>query len=231
MAEKVDKRKKPVVNIDIDTEKIVARFPSATEAAEAEKDKGSSISQGSISYCCNGIIKTTGGYLWMFESDACDPEILKRRIRAAKATKRRPSAKMQSTRAPKKGKVVQKGLKTGIRIKVFDSAKEAHKKTNIPEKDILYCCHGLTEEAGEFAWEFKGSSSKGKRQRTPLKKEDIKKIAKIDTEFCEIVEVFASPREVVEKEDAIKTEEDVLACCLGVTDTLDGYQWSPIRRL
>jgi hypothetical protein len=53
---------RPVLKIDIETDKILERFNSIVEASEKTK-----IIADTISRCCNNISKSAGGFRWEFE--------------------------------------------------------------------------------------------------------------------------------------------------------------------
>jgi hypothetical protein len=56
-------REKAIIQFD-KNENIINKFKSA---AEAERQTG--FHQSLISYCCNGVRKTHGGYVWKFNND------------------------------------------------------------------------------------------------------------------------------------------------------------------
>lgn len=59
---RVEKVSKPVLQIDLETNKIIDGYPSANEAARKLK-----IDQGGISYCCRGKYKTYKGFKWQYK--------------------------------------------------------------------------------------------------------------------------------------------------------------------
>lgn len=52
----------PVLQLDINTGRVISEYPSAREA-----ERQLNISQGSISKCCNGKQKTAGGFKWKYK--------------------------------------------------------------------------------------------------------------------------------------------------------------------
>ena len=58
----VEKRSKPVLQIDKETNEVIAEYPSAREAA-----RKLNIDQGSISACCRGKQKTAYGFKWQYK--------------------------------------------------------------------------------------------------------------------------------------------------------------------
>ena len=56
------KKSKTVLQLDINTRKIINEFPSAMEAC-----RQTGISFQNISACCNGKLKTSGNYIWKYK--------------------------------------------------------------------------------------------------------------------------------------------------------------------
>ena len=57
-----EKQSTPVLQIDKDTNEVIAEYPSTAEAGRQLK-----IWQGNISNCCRGRYKTTGGYKFVYK--------------------------------------------------------------------------------------------------------------------------------------------------------------------
>lgn len=57
-----EKRSKKVLQIDKNTNEVVAEFPSASQAA-----RETGFSQGNISSCCKGVYKQAYGYIWKYK--------------------------------------------------------------------------------------------------------------------------------------------------------------------
>ena len=55
---------KPVLQIDLEANQIIAEYPSAIEAGRQLK-----LNQGSISACCNGKRKTAGCFKWEYKKE------------------------------------------------------------------------------------------------------------------------------------------------------------------
>lgn len=55
------KRSKPVLQLDINTGRVISEYPSVMEAA-----RKLNINQGGISNCCNGKCKTYKGFKWKY---------------------------------------------------------------------------------------------------------------------------------------------------------------------
>lgn len=58
------KLSKPVLQIDLETNQIISKYPSEIEAA-----RQLNINQGGISNCCRGKCKTAYGYKWKYEKE------------------------------------------------------------------------------------------------------------------------------------------------------------------
>ena len=55
------KKSKPILQIDINTGEVINEFPSGKEV-----ERQLEISNGNISNCCNGKLKTAYGYIWRY---------------------------------------------------------------------------------------------------------------------------------------------------------------------
>lgn len=60
----VEKLSRPILKLDVNTEQIVAEYPSTMEA-----ERQLNISNSNISMCCNGKRKTAGGYKWRYKKE------------------------------------------------------------------------------------------------------------------------------------------------------------------
>lgn len=58
----IEKRSMPILQIDLETNQIIAEYPSANEAA-----RKLNIHQGNISECCRGEQKTAYGFKWKYK--------------------------------------------------------------------------------------------------------------------------------------------------------------------
>ena len=59
-----EKNSKPVLQIDINTNEIIAEYPSTMEA-----ERQLNISNSNISMCCNLKYKTAGGFKWQYKKE------------------------------------------------------------------------------------------------------------------------------------------------------------------
>lgn len=58
------KLSKPVLQLDLETNQIIAEYPSARGA-----ERQLNIYNGGISYCCRGERKTAGGFKWVYKKE------------------------------------------------------------------------------------------------------------------------------------------------------------------
>ena len=126
---------------------FICTFPSVNEAAQSVHISPSTISRA----CCHNTVSR--GYLWKFAEDNTDlviPDNINRRIH-----------KPHRTRTDILGKQVAQYSKDGFLICTYESAKEAHEKTNINYGDICSCCKGqkgsngrLKHTAGGYIWKY-----------------------------------------------------------------------------
>jgi len=127
---KNDQGQKPVEQLDLKTEKILATFNSISDAAASLSLSNS----GGISRVCMGQCRSSSGFFWRYKgSDALPPK-------------------------PKgKRKVEQLCLATGqVVVATFDSITAAGKAIGITTPGISYCCNGRnsSKSAGGFGWRF-----------------------------------------------------------------------------
>lgn len=126
-------RSKPVYQIDKETLKVIAEFPSATEAGRVLSTDGASISS-----VARGVKnkKSAGGYYWKYVEDY--DENWKPIDTVRKDTKR----------------VLQIDSKTFEPIKVYDSVQQAARETNTHVAAISAVCNGRGLTAGGYIWTF-----------------------------------------------------------------------------
>ena len=79
----IDERDIPVVQIDIESKKIIDIFPSATKAGKFLNPQIKTGNASSISACCRNKLKTACGYSWKYlkdidESQICDSFLLEK---------------------------------------------------------------------------------------------------------------------------------------------------------
>jgi hypothetical protein len=119
-------RKKNLIQYDLNMIKL-NEFNSIKEASEILN-----INYRSIGMCCNGQIKTAGGFIFKFINDTTNIANLKFCIRP----------------------VIQYNLNM-VKLNEFKSQTEASKKLNISISSIGVCCRGKQKTAGGFIFKFK----------------------------------------------------------------------------
>lgn len=105
---------------------LLNEYKSVSAAA-----KTNSVSPGNISRCCNGDIKTVGGYIWKFKGD-----------------------KFSYDNIRSDAKSVAQYTLSGAYVNEFKSVSEASRKTGIYYSGIYQCCKGEYKDAGGFRWKF-----------------------------------------------------------------------------
>lgn len=88
-------------------------------------------SSGNISRCCNGSLKTAGGFVWRYKDDEFSYHNIRSDARA-----------------------VQQQTMKGRLLKRYDSISQASKSTGIAYTSIRQCCVGAFNHAGGFKWKY-----------------------------------------------------------------------------
>lgn len=98
------------------------------------------LNKSTITQCCKGKRKTTGGFIWKYSNDVLsDDEIY-----------------LRNTKIYNNKKGVIQYSKDGDVIKKYASVAEASLITGIKEKNIYRCCGGERKYTGGYAWEYIG---------------------------------------------------------------------------
>lgn len=124
-----ERRKKPVSQYDL-SGNYVSDFPSATDAAETLGINASCICSALIGYD-----KSAGGFLWKY-SDGSSQNI----------------NPYNRTFTNKKVEMIDP--KTGKRLSVFESAKEAASRFGIEYSSLCRCARGINKTAGGYIWRY-----------------------------------------------------------------------------
>lgn len=122
---------RPLLQIDIYTRNIVARYNSITEGAEATGAHTSALSA-----CCKDMSKTSKGFMWAYEESYDEHEI--RNFKFDNKFRVRP--------------VVQLNIKTNELLGRYNSATEGAYNTNCDRSAIVKCCKGKLKQTGGFKW-------------------------------------------------------------------------------
>lgn len=119
---------KPVVQISMDGE-FVSRYDSIVQASEA-----TNIRPTDIGACCRNVVKSAGGYQWVFEEKYSD-------------------ADLTEYTGGNKRSVVQLD-KDGRLIRIYSSATEAAEDIGVSSSSITHCCRGHVKSVGEYMWQY-----------------------------------------------------------------------------
>lgn len=124
-------RQKPVLQFTKNNE-FVKRYNSIIEAV-----KETGINDGNISQCCLGKLKTSGNYLWMYETDYLNGEKYDENNLINRCLK-----------------PVLQFTKNNEFVKRYNSITEASRETEIACSNISQCCSGKRKSAGGFIWKY-----------------------------------------------------------------------------
>ena len=137
-------KRKPVMQIEVDTDKVLNVYDSVLSASLA-----TGINKVSIQYSCVGRRKTAGGFKWQYQDEPHEYNPLY-------------THESNSKQARKKHKECQNTVKsvgmydktTGELLVVFASVKEAAEYVNISIKSIYNVCSGYKKSAGGYVWKY-----------------------------------------------------------------------------
>lgn len=143
----------PVVQIDIDTNKIINEFESIKQAANYMNIKSGHL----ISKSAKGKIKDAYGYIWRFKNSKDidkNNEVAKKQSLTTKGIKRaRTQANINaSLKLCKKIKMVD--INTNEELKIFNSIVEAYKFLNLKNGNIVKVLKGKYKKAHGYRWEY-----------------------------------------------------------------------------
>lgn len=123
--------KRPVYQIDVNTDEIIDKFDSLSDAASKTNSNESHIRD-----CCSGKRKTHNGFKW---KDVDDNYIKKR------------SSKNNNTN---KREILQIDLDGNI-VEEYDSISLCSRETGIKKSNIFDCLANRKRTAGGFKWSYK----------------------------------------------------------------------------
>ena len=178
------KQRKPVEQLDANTERVLGLFPSASEA---RRRLGLSV-RARISECCRGELQTAGGFRWRFASASAAVDTPPKSLGAccmcrcecachAQSGLRAPGSDLPvrpqqdakaASKAGEKAKTASKPVEqispsTGAVVARFPSARAAANALGIAASAVGLCCRGGGKTAGKFRWRFAEPSRKRKR--------------------------------------------------------------------
>ena len=155
-----------------------------------------------INLCCNGGVKSAGGYMWSYEKH----DKISKCIRNYRTSK-----------------VYQYGL-DGLYIASYDSILEASQITGTPYKKIIACLHSKTtpSRGGDFMWkkEFVESLPPYKKN---LKHSPVVQLT-VDGKVVSKYESAQSAQKATGVPNSL-----ICKCCKGNIKTAHGYIWKYIK--
>lgn len=155
-----------------------------------------------INLCCNGGVKSAGGYIWSYEKH----DKISKCIRNYRTSK-----------------VYQYGL-DGLYIASYDSILEASQITGTPYKKIIACLHSKTtpSRGGDFMWkkEFVESLPPYKKN---LKHSPVVQLT-VDGKVVSKYESAQSAQKATGVPNSL-----ICKCCKGNIKTAHGYIWKYIK--
>ncbi len=160
---------------------------------DAEKELN--ILYSSISSCCNGKIKSAGGYIWSYKNE-CKPY------------KKKSIAK----------KVYQYSL-SGLFIREWDTAQEAADYYNFNRKLINACCNKQQKSAHGYQWSY------SKQEQLPMwiSNEPMIRVIEQLSLQDELIDSFNSISEAARSLGVSVTS--IQNCLKGRSKTAHGYKW------
>lgn len=123
---KKSKLHKEVFQYSLDTGYFIKGYECVREA-----ERETSIPHDRISRCCNGIIRSAGGYIWSYTKNSCVQQYNKYT-----------------------GKSVNQYDKNHILINTFDSVSDIEEKLGYKSNNIYCCLSGKVNTSYGFIWEY-----------------------------------------------------------------------------
>lgn len=148
-SKKINRYTMPVVKLDKDSYKLIARYSNILEAA---KENGIDKKTGydGISRCCRFGKKSSHGFKWLLEEDYKNMSIEEITDRF---NGKKPSF-IDRRKGFDKTPIVQLNPRTYEFIKVFESADKAEEELDINKNGILKCCKMQRKTSGGYCWMF-----------------------------------------------------------------------------
>jgi hypothetical protein len=139
----VEKTRKPIIKIDINTMSEIDGYSSISEAAIKNNTHISN-----ISLCCKGKANTHLGYFWKFKGDNNKNLIINKKNR----------------------KILEYDYKTGELLNEYNSIGEASKKTCIYSSYITICCQNKIKELNGKYFRYKDNNFEKQEKKKTFKK-------------------------------------------------------------
>jgi hypothetical protein len=194
---------KKVVQIDVDTEKILNTFLNISDAANYMKAK----SRSRISDCCNGKCKTSSGFIWRFVDE--NNVIIEPKIKKEFKDIRKRVAKINSL--------------TNKVIEIYESASKAAREINLKDSTgINGVCHGKFKTIKNFSWRFVDNENNIIEPEKVLYKKTYK-IGQFDLDN-NLISVYKNAKEAA---NSVKLLSgcSIMAVCKGKNKTSKNYLW------
>lgn len=167
---------------------------------QAEKITG--VPHSIINSCCKGKQSSAGGFVWKYAANN--------------------SASEQSFVPHKNAKriVTQYDLELN-KIAVYDSAREAERKTGIAHNNISACCRGVTRQSGGFMWRY-GNDAVVPYNCTA---KNQKQIIQLSLDESVIIGEYSSIAEAAKKLGGGTRDAGIKQCLYGKNKTAYGFKW------
>jgi hypothetical protein len=176
-----------VEQLDMTTGKVLKEFKSCLEASKAV-----GVGKNQIHLCVKGGKRSAAGFFWRYKGSDAMPE----------------------KRDTSKRKVVQIDMKSGNRIRRYQSIDDAVEAVGFEKGGILGCLMGESGEYGGSKWQFVTAPGPGRAEETP-----IKRIT------AGIVQDYPSAREAAH-EMAVQAIQD---CLDGKTKSYAAFRWEYVK--
>ena len=200
------KTRKPVLQYT--TEGILIKeWNSGREAGNSLKIAG-----GSITRCCKGKEKSSGGFIWRYKVG-----IIEKQIQVGSVNNEKP---------------ILQYTKSGIFIKEWKSITQAANALKIDKGGLTVCCQCLYKSSKGFIWRYKTGSIEpiiitGKIGRESSAENSKKPIAQYSKELIFIKE-WESAKDAGEILGLISS--NITQCCKGKYKTSGGFSWKYIQK-
>ena len=135
---------KQIIQLSRDGE-FLCEYPSVTAAA-----KNSGLDRSQIRRCCNGELKTTGGFVWIYPEMMSEMEI----IQVSEEKKKELMERGIRIGNAKQRKAVRQLTLEGDLVKVWPSLTQAAKENGMAIASICHCCKGIIQTSGGYKWEY-----------------------------------------------------------------------------
>lgn len=141
------KASKPVLQLS-NTGELLHKWPSVADAA-----KSSGLDRSQIRKCCNGILKSSGGFVWAYANEV---DISTFTTVSDKQRQELMEIGLRIGNAKQRKEVLQLTL-SGELIKIWPSLTQAAKENQMDISSICQCCKGVIKTSGGYIWKYADS--------------------------------------------------------------------------